>query len=414
MSRHGARVLLVVSCLVAAAAAFQSFRFTQSHTADRERLLGLERQTGALLVTVADMRAAQMAYLATGQGPDFWMRRTSELSGRLQDGFTQLLGTTTSAEAQASVNTAAVALGDLVRLDNRARSAIDAEQRYLASDLIFADAVTGTQTIVESLERARHAERAAVEATLERDRVIQLALVPAALVLVLIAAWIAGNSNRPRGTARSEAEQLAQMLRELPPPVKAPGVVAATTPPLATPPSRPFVPVPAPVPGSLTPPPAPAINLTETAELCVDLARVIDARDMPSLLQRAARTLDASGVIIWIVDTNGETLSPALAHGYSERVLAKLGTLDVNADNVTSLSFRSMRPQSMPGAGGNGSSSAIAVPLVTMEGCNGVLAAEVPGARPADDSVAVARILAAQLATMLSPLEPSAREAAEA
>jgi hypothetical protein len=38
----------------------------------------------------------------------------------------------------------------------------------------------------------------------------------------------------------------------------------------------------------------------------------------------------------------------------------------------------------------------------------------VPGAKPADECVAVARILAAQLATMLTPLEPSAQKAAEA
>jgi hypothetical protein len=231
-------------------------------------------------------------------------------------------------------------------------------------------------------------------------------------VLVLVSAWLAGSSSRPRSTARSEAEELAQMLRALPPPVKAPGMTAATTPPVATPPSRPAPAVAvAPLPAVPVPP---VINLSDAAELCVDLARVIDARDMPSLLQRAARTLDATGIIVWVVDTDGATLTPALAHGYSDRVLAKLGVLDVNADNVTSLSFRSMRPQAMPGAGGSGASSAIAVPLVTTEGCNGVLAAEVPGAKPADECVAVARILAAQLATMLTPLESSAQKAVEA
>jgi CHASE3 domain sensor protein len=412
VSRQGARVLLVVSCLVAAAAIFQSVRFSQSHRDQRTHVLDVERDTGALLVALTELRGAQMAYLATGQGPDFWMRRTTELAGQLQDGIARLRGVLTAPAAVSRLDTAAVAVGDLIALDGRVRSAIQSDQRFLASDIIFADAVTGTQQITESLQAARDAERAALEATLERDRVLQLALFPAAVILVLASAWLAGSSSRPRSTARSEAEELAQMLRELPPAVKAPGVTAATAPPVATPPSRPAVPVPA---AAQTPvaPVVPAINLSDAAELCVDLARVMDARDMPSLLQRAARTLDATGIIVWVIDTRGSVLTPALAHGYPDRVLAKLGTLDVSADNVTSLSFRSMRPQAMPGSG-NGNSSAIAVPMVTTEGCNGVFSAEVPGAKPSEECVAMARILAAQLASMLTPLEPSAQRAAEA
>ncbi|MCC7042254.1 MAG: hypothetical protein IT183_00185 [Acidobacteria bacterium] len=410
MSRQGARVLLVVSCLVAAAAIFQSFRFSQSHRDQRAHMLDVERDTGALLVALTELRGAQMAYLATGQGPDFWMRRTTELAGQLEDGIAQLRGVITTPAALSRLDAAAVAVGDLVTLDGRVRSAIQSDQRFLASDIIFADAVTGTQQITESLQAARHAERAALEATLERDRVLQLVLFPAAVILVLASAWLAGSSSRPRSTARSAAEEVAQMLRELPPPVKAPGVTAATAPPVATPASRPVTPVPA----AAQAPIAPAINLSDAAELCVDLARVMDARDMPSLLQRAARTLDATGIIVWVVDTQGSMLTPALAHGYPDRVLARLGALDVADDNVTSLSFRTMRPQAMPGSGRNGNSSAIAVPMVTTEGCNGVFSAEVPGAKPSEECVAVARILAAQLATMLTPLEPSAQRAAEA
>lgn len=408
MSRHGARVLLVVTCLVAGAAVYQSYRFNQSHLVDREHLLAVERETGSLLVTLSDMRAAQMSYLATGQGTEFWMRRAAELVGELQDGITRQRAALESAAGRSALDSALVALSDLIQLDNRARTAIEVEQRYLASDLIFADAVNGTQQVADALRAARQSERENLEATLERERMIELALFPASLVLVLLSAWLAGSSSRPRGAARSEAEEVAQMFRDLPPPVKAPGIPAAPTPPVSTSPVRPAA-------GSVvSSAPAPAINLTAAAELCVDLARVIDARDMPALLQRAAKTLEASGVIIWVVDTLGQNLSPALSHGYSDKVLARLGSLDVQADNVTSLSFRSMRPQSIPAGEQNGGSSAIAVPLVTMEGCNGVLAAEVPGASPSDDRLAVARILAAQLATMISPLDPPARQAAEA
>lgn len=413
MNRHGARALLVVSCLLAAAAIFQSFQFNQSHQGNRVRLLNVERDTSGLLVTLGELRAAQMAYLATGQGPDFWMARVTTLAGQLRDGVSQQRAALTSEAAQSNLDAATAAIGSLMELDGRARSALQYDQRFLASDLIFTDGVTAATKVSEPLGAARRAERVAIETALARDRVVELALFPAALLLVLVSAWLDGSSRRRPAAARSEAEELAQMLRDLPPPVKAPGVSTVTAAPVATPPSR-AVPAAPPAPPAPAEPVAPRISLPDMAELCVDLARVIDARDMPSLLQRAARSLEATGVIVWVVDTAGERLTPALAHGYSDRVLAKLGTLDVAADNVTSLSFRSKRPQSMPGAGTVGSSSAIAVPLVTNDGCSGVFAAEVPGSKPGDDCIAVARILAAQLATMLAPVEPAPARAAEA
>lgn len=397
-------MLLIVSCVLASAAVFQSFRFDQADQFNRTRVAGVEHETGLLLVTLNEMRAAQMAYLATGQGPDFWMRRATDLAGNVEAGLTRLQSTFTDPAARTQLGRASTALADLVQLDGRARSAIDTDQRFLASDIVFADGVTPTQQVADALRSARDAERSSLDATFQRDRMMRLALMPASLVMVLLAAWLAG-SNRSRGPARSKAEELAQMLRELPPPVKAPGVAASTAPPVATPPAR----------ASASPESGRSvINLPEMAELCVDLARVMDERDMPALLQRAARTLDATGIVVWVVDVAGATLTPALAHGYSERVLARLGTLDVSADNVTSAAFRSVRPQTIPGAGSNGQSSAIAVPLVTTAGCNGVLAAEIPGAVPPPESIAAARIMAAQLAAMLSPVEPSAQQVAEA
>ena len=134
------------------------------------------------------------------------------------------------------------------------------------------------------------------------------------------------------------------------------------------------------------------------------LARVIDSRDVPTLLERAARVLEAKGVIIWMADKDQGTLQPTLTHGYSDKVLTRLGVLDIDADNVTSLSYRSMRPQTMA-AMSIGSAGAIAVPLITAAGCTGVLAVETRDSKPANEMVAVARIIAAQFATLIAPGE---------
>jgi len=90
-----------------------------------------------------------------------------------------------------------------------------------------------------------------------------------------------------------------------------------------------------------------------------------------------------------------------------------LGTLDIEADNVTSLSFRSMRPQTMNSTE-PGRSGAVAVPLVTSSGCTGVLSAETHEGTPTPELIAMAKIIAAQLATLISPDDTVAAHAAEA
>jgi len=165
-------------------------------------------------------------------------------------------------------------------------------------------------------------------------------------------------------------------------------------------------------PSTPAPGPTPVVRLGDAASLCVDLARVLDARDIQPLLERAASVLDAKGVIVWAADAAGTTLRPSLACGYSRQVLARLGTLAADGDNVTALAFRSMRPQTLPGA--DASTGALAVPLMTASGCVGVLAAETREPRPAPELLAVTTIIAAQLAALVGPAEGEPARAAEA
>jgi hypothetical protein len=214
---------------------------------------------------------------------------------------------------------------------------------------------------------------------------------PVSLLLV-IGAGVAGAFARPPETAASAAAAVAQMLRDLPPPVKppAPSMTSAPAP-------KPPAPVPA----------LSANDLTEAADLCVDLSRVLSSEDVPALLGRASNVLGATGLVVWVADERGDSLVPALWHGYSERVVAKMGPLDAGGDNITSVCFRTGRPQSMPGVGQPGATSAIAIPLVTAAGCHGVMAAELTAARPPVEGVALARIIAAQLAAMVAPSDES-------
>jgi hypothetical protein len=315
--------------------------------------------------------------------------------------------------------------------DVRARQSVSEAQHLLASDAIFVQGFDAGQRVASEISSARAAEADVHEAATAQTARLRLGAHGTAIGLVLILTLIAARlSQQPPA---SEAATMAQMLRTLPPPVKSTPLTPASAGKGAT--SSPSVPVPPPVPVaaaetaktaeaapaaaeplSIAPAPAlppPTINLPAAAELCGDLARVLDERDVPVLLERAARVLDASGVILWVTNPDTGRLQPMLTHGYGEKVLRRLGTLDVEADNVTSLAFRSMRPQHVNGTNGS-SSGAIAVPLVTAHGCTGVLAAEVRDVRLGSDALALARIIAAQFATIIAPPESSASRAAQA
>ena len=395
-------LLFVLALVLTLGTLLQDFRFDRWIAGERASLDGLSRTIGSLEATLAELRGAQTGYLATGRGPDAWMQQTTELFGRLETTVTSLReASTTNVAALPRYEAATTALASLGALDRRARDQILNDQRFLAADTIFVDGSDVADRLKAELTAARDAEVAAREARLQRLSQLRLAVNAAAAGAVLVFAFVMGRSQR--STPQSEADTIAQMLRELPPAVKTPtarpavpaGPAAAAAQP---PPSQPAVAVVAQEPAS----PVSPVNLPDAADLCVDLARVMDGRDVPLLLERTADVLNAKGLIIWTVDASGATLVPTLTHGYSGKVLTKLGTLSVDADNVTSLSFRSMRPQLMAGEAPS-STGALAVPLITAAGCSGVLSAEIRDAKPAPEMLALTRILAAQFATIVGP-----------
>jgi hypothetical protein len=119
------------------------------------------------------------------------------------------------------------------------------------------------------------------------------------------------------------------------------------------------------------------------------------------LLDRAAAVLNAAGLVIWMPDGPGAHLRPTLAHGYAPVVITRMGTIAADADNATAVAFRTQVLQTVPAEGT--APGAVAAPLVTADGCSGVMAAELRAGSPATDVRAVAAIIAAQLATLISP-----------
>jgi transcriptional regulator with XRE-family HTH domain len=140
-------------------------------------------------------------------------------------------------------------------------------------------------------------------------------------------------------------------------------------------------------------------DLAALAALCTELGRAGSADAVQLSLHRAGAVLGSTGLIVWLWDRWAGGLRPALAHGYSNAVVAQLPLVRRDADNATAAAFRSARPCATDG-GAHGA-AALVLPLLTPAGCAGVLAIELEHGRAQMPSVrAAATILAAQLATL--------------
>ena len=147
-------------------------------------------------------------------------------------------------------------------------------------------------------------------------------------------------------------------------------------------------------------------DLPAIARLCTGLGRAGTTDVVESLLPEAARILDAAGLIVWIWDPQAGGLKPAMAHGYPFKMLAQLPAVTRDADNATAAAFRAA--QTCVVRGNDQFRGAVVVPMMTPDGCAGVLAVEVNNGREQTESIhALASLVAAQLARAI-PVERSA------
>jgi len=155
-------------------------------------------------------------------------------------------------------------------------------------------------------------------------------------------------------------------------------------------------------------------DLQATANLCSQLGRLERVSDAAPLLPEVVRILDAVGLVVWLWHADAAELRPALAQGYSERVLAQLPPVSADADNATAAAFRSAQACAVNGS--SLTSGALVVPLITAAGCFGALAMELRhGGEHIGWVRALVTIFAAQLARVIEadrPVEASQRRLA--
>ncbi len=412
--------LLAAGTLAAAAYLFWNIDRRAARLAANAR--AVETRVSTAVRQTFDLRGAQQSYVSAGQSEQFWIAKVTASLAALRDSLTALQSASATASGRVALDGALQALQEFERMDRRAREYSASEQKLLASDLIFSDGLENTEEIITALEQTRYVEAEDAAAARAAARREQLMFAGGGAAVALVALILltpvpprvtdepeTGQGHADASPADFDAAHAGKAGRDdaVPDPVEEFEFRPLARPGAALPPaadSEPVAAVPASVPALATEPVIadPAPDLVIVAEVCSDLARVADTASLPSLLERTATALGASGVMLWVADPDGQELTAIAAHGYPANMLSRMGTIKKDAENVTAAAFRTGLLQTLRADAT--SPGAIAAPLVNPSGCMGVMSAEVrhDGERqPA--RLAIATIVAAQLATLVAP-----------
>lgn len=400
MRSRAARLTASTAAWIAlGAAAFFTFTNERQISERRQAVRAFDQQAREVTGALADMRSAQQAYVAAGQGVAFWVPKVAALQQEMARWLDGLRESAASTGARTSLMEASARITEFSNVDRRARDYIRSGQTLMAGDVVFTEGGETAAAATRQVEAARLAEHQAFDAAEAGLRRRQASIVGAAVVfgslIMALLTFAAPGQRTEAATAidrhvsdsASARETGDLMLRDI-----------GRQPPLG---SR----APAgqgPVSSASTQPRGSVPLLKAAADLCTEFARVNDPGDLPSLLARVADVMDASGLVVWLGNTTGGDLRPVLAHGYPEHVLARMPNVPRSADNAAATAYRTGKLQIVLRRPG-GSNGAVVAPLLAPQGCVGALTAEILAGSEATDSVqALAALVAAQLTGVLA------------
>lgn len=404
MTRPAVRIVLVLLLLAGVGAAGWQLYVLEERQLDGVRTQGaLDASLDQVLHAIDDSRTAQQAYLAPGQGLDFWEAKFAEATAGLTQGLatlrTQANGQPAAVEA---LDAADRALKVYEGIDRRIRGFVVNGTTLMAADAVYEDGLKTSGVIRSSAEQA-HAALVGPARTGYDQRRLQYMLAGAAVGGgILVSLLLLPTGRQPEPEVELHASESSLHLNEragrTEPVLGASATDAMRGPidvPAAAPPAPPVV-----VDARRAAGTVPDESLDAAAKVCTDLARVKDADELRDALGRAARLLDASGVIVWVTEGGGKSLKPLLTYGYPEEALRRIPTLPRDQDNATAAAWRDAVTQVVDAT--DTAPGAIAVPLLVPQGCVGVLAAEIRhGRESATATRALAQIVAAQLAVLI-------------
>ena len=373
MQRHTTR-LIVAAVLIAAGAigGFFVFDAHQRSTSLDYARVDVSARVLRLIITASEIGSAQQAYVAPGQPNQPWLERGAMLLQQFGEQTAELRPLLRSADARTALDGVVKNFKSLVSIDAQARQNLQEAQELLAADLIFSDGHDAVSAAINGLRAtaaSETAEGAAEQDALERQ---QLSIVGGVTAMWLLGLLLLARA--PRVAIAQPVTHQGLLQAELRAPTTTTAPVAAASQPSS-------------------------IDLASAADVCSALARSTDTTSLQKALAQAASVLDARGLIVWM--GAGEELFPAMCHGYDARLVERFGPIARNAANATAEAWRTAQMRTV--AGDVMANGAVAAPLISVDGCIGVFAAEVRNGRESDVATrAVAAMIAAQLAGLLS------------
>jgi hypothetical protein len=435
MKSRGMRVLLVILAVAAqVGAGLVLWRVEQRVAAQRSAADTFERDARQAVVRLGELGAAQQASVARGQSVEVWLGRAQVQGDAIGPRLAALRKAAESVEAQSALEEAIEAFAAFGQSDAKAREYLKSGQPESASNVIFGDGAAALEKAAYGVDGARGRESVWRAVSIEKVQRWDLIALGASFLLTLLSllllfpvplapaeeaasAEATGEGTDTRtGTAESARSVLkADTISKAPatektvtPAKPVRGLGLTIEPASAAKPARSGWPPTAADPPPVTAPvQAPPPDLSPVADLCLFMARVQDTNQLQGLVERIANVLDATGVIVWMPDASRGVLRPALSCGYSPLALMRMGAIQRSAENATAAAFRAETVKVVPA--GPLTSGAVVAPLVTAEGCAGVIAIELGDGVSVTPYVrATVTIVAAQLATLLTPLPAQA------
>ena len=416
-SRVARAAVLVVALGSLAAAAYVVFDAEQSLKAHQMARTSFDGAAQSVLSDLGRLQSAEQAYVAEGQGVDYWLKQAADAQAKVDRGLAALAGDATGEGTRSAIQAGSGVLEEFRKLDLRARQYLKSNQPLMASDVIFTDGLTAGNAVAEHVSTARANEAAVHDATIDALRwrefyaaggaglllalaVLLLTPIPEKEVDVLTAMRALTETPVQARRAESAAAPVAARVVTLDddlPDLNAVTAVTGRRPESFSAETAATAQGAAATHASSPERLETLVDLPGAAKVCADMARVLDAGDLPGLMLRLAGVLGSPGLIVWVADRSGQVLMPLLTHGYPAAAVARIGSLPTSAENATAMAWRTGAVQIVPGA--------LVAPIVTSDGCVGALAAELPeGSESRPDVRALATIFAAQLATFVTAL----------
>ena len=395
----------LLALIVIGTASLLLIRSEQRVVQETSSLRTFDQSARDISAALVDARVGQQAYVAAGQGVDFWYGKTATSVQSATTGLTNLRQTADSGAATA-IEQAEATIAEFSAIDKRAHDYLKSGQQLMAGDVIFTEGSDAAATAVRQIETARLAQHQAADADVAAIRKEQAITAGTAAGLVFVLVLILIPVPRTKEVAVDDG---ALTITPRTTTSAANSNVTVKPTPVAPPPApRPVPPLTFHAQGSV---------LKAATDVVTAFGRVRDLSELTRVLGQAADVMDASGLMVWVGSAAGDDLRPVLAHGYTEEMIARFPPVPRTADNAAAAAYRS-GTQQIVASRQPGGTGAVVAPILTADGCIGALSAEIRSGGETSQSVqALASIFAAQLAAVFAapaaaPEESSVQRAA--